>query len=306
VAPTLGIGLEELLRLMTRGFPSPLEHPIPPVTAIDLEPVDPPSCDPDGPLLAEVVKTTTDPYVGRLSLVRVFSGTMRPDSVVHVSGHLATFAGEERGHADHDEDERIGALSSPLGKVQRTVSRGIAGDIVAVAKLTRAETGDTLSDKEAPLLMEPWVLPDPLLPVAVTAASKADEDKLSAGLQRLVAEDPTLRLDRNPETHQVVLWTMGEAHVDVLLDRLANRYGVAVETVPLREAIRRSRPVRHLRHRGRAAAGGKRVRVRRQGGRRRRAPPVHPVGGEGRARPDGTGRRRRLPGDRHPGHADRR
>jgi elongation factor G len=238
VSATTGLGMTELLEAMTSAFPSPLEHPVPPVTDLAGKPKGPLACDPAGPLLAEVVKTTTDPYVGRISLVRVFSGTLRPDSVVHVSGHFSSFFGESRGHEDHDVDERIGSLSSPLGKSQRTVSECIAGDIVAIAKLSRAETGDTLSSKDEPLLMEPWVMPDPLLPVAVVAHAKADEDKLSQGLQRLVAEDPTLRLENNPETHQLVLWTMGEAHVDVLLDRLRNRYGVAVDSVPLRVSLR--------------------------------------------------------------------
>jgi len=229
-----GLGSTELLEVLVSAFPSPLEHPLPPATDLNGSPRGPLTCDPAGPLLAEVVKTTTDPYVGRISLLRVFSGTLSPDSVVHVSGH----AGAERGHEDHDVDERIAALSVPLGKAQRTVSAAVAGDIVAVAKLTRAETGDTLSSKDAPLLMEPWVMPDPLLPVAVVAHAKADEDKLSQGLARLVAEDPTLRLENNPETHQLVLWTMGEAHVDVLLDRLRNRYGVAVDAVPLRVSLR--------------------------------------------------------------------
>jgi len=236
-APT-GLGTAELLEVMTQGFPSPLEHEVPPVTTPDGDPRGPLTCDPSGPLVAEVVKTTTDPYVGRISLVRIFSGTLRPDMTVHVSGHFAGFFGADRGHEDHDVDEKIGALSSPLGKTQRTVPQAIAGDICAVAKLTRAETGDTLSDKDDPLLMEPWVMPEPLLPVAVVAKSKADEDKLSQGLARLVAEDPTLRLEQNAETHQLVLWCMGEAHLDVLLDRLANRYGVAVESVPLRVQLR--------------------------------------------------------------------
>ena len=236
-APT-GLGTAEVLDLMTAGFPSPLEHPVPPVTSPSGNPRGPLSCDPDGPLVAEVVKTTTDPYVGRISLVRVFSGTLTPDTTVHVSGHFSQFFGADRGHEDHDVDEKIGALSSPLGKTQRTVPHAIAGDICAVAKLTRAETGDTLSAKDDPLLMEPWVMPDPLLPVAVVAKSKADEDKLSQGLARLVAEDPTLRLENNPETHQLVLWCMGEAHLDVLLDRLENRYGVAVEPTPLRVQLR--------------------------------------------------------------------
>jgi elongation factor G len=236
-APT-GLGTAELLEVMTQAFPSPLEHEVPPVTTPDGKPRGPLTCDPEGPLVAEVVKTTTDPYVGRISLVRVFSGTLRPDSSVHVSGHIGSFFGADRGHEDHDVDEKVGAITSPLGKTQRTVSRAIAGDICAVAKLTRAETGDTLSAKDDPLLMEPWVMPEPLLSVAVVAKSKADEDKLSQGIARLVAEDPTLRLENNSETHQLVLWCMGEAHVDVLLDRLKNRYGVEVESVPLRVQLR--------------------------------------------------------------------
>jgi len=232
-----GIGIAELLEVMTQAFPAPQEHPMPAVTTVDGKPASGLSCDPDGPLLAEVVKTTSDPYVGRISLVRVFSGALRPDAMVHVSGHGRA----ERGHADHDQDERIGALTSPLGKQQRTIAQCSAGDICAVAKLASAETGDTLSDKDRPLVMEAWAMPEPLLPVAITAKSKADEDKMSQALARLVAEDPTLRLEMNAETRQLVLWCMGEAHVDLLLDRLSSRYGVAVETtelrVPLRETV---------------------------------------------------------------------
>ncbi len=234
VSATTGIGVTELLEVVTRGFPSPLEHPVPPVTTLDGRAREPLASDPDGPLVAEIVKTESDPYVGRISLVRVFSGTLRPDTVLHVSGHGLG----DRGHEDHDVDERAGALSSPLGKVQRPLSYAVAGDICAVAKLARAETGDTLSDKDQPLLMEPWLMPDPLLPIAVVAHSKADEDKLSHGLARLVAEDPTMRLEHNADTNQLVIWALGEAHVDVLLDRLKNRYGVAVDVVPVRVALR--------------------------------------------------------------------
>ena len=229
-----GIGMAELLEVMTQAFPSPLEHPLPPVTGIDGSAVSGLACDPEGPLLAEVVKTTSDPYVGRISLVRVFSGTLRPDATVHVSGHGRA----SRGHPDHDDDERIGALTSPLGKQQRPLASCGAGNICAVAKLSTAETGDTLSSKEQPLLMESWTMPEPLLPVAIVAKSKADEDKLSAALARLVAEDPTMRLEMNAETRQLVLWCMGEAHADVLLDRLSSRYGVSVNTVDLRVPLR--------------------------------------------------------------------
>jgi len=234
VSSVTNMGMLEVLEVMTRGFPSPVEHAVPPVTTPEGKPKGPFDADPDGPLVAEVIKTVTDPYVGRVSLVRVFSGTMRPDTTVHVSGHGMA----ERGHEDHDVDERIGALSSPLGKAQRQMAKAIAGDICAVAKLTRAETGDTLSDKDTPLLMQPWEMPEPLLPVAIVAHSKADEDKLSQGLGRLVAEDPTMRLEQNPETNQLVIWALGEAHVDVLLERLRNRYGVAVDPEPLRVALR--------------------------------------------------------------------
>ena len=232
VEPT-GFGLRELLNVMTRGFPSPLEHPLPPVTAIDGSPVDPVTCDPGGPLLAEVVKTSSDPYVGRISLVRVFSGTLTPESLVHVSGHFAT----DREH-DHDVDERFAAITSPLGKTQRPIEHGIAGDIVAVAKLLHAETGDTLSQPDRPLLMQPWLMPDPLLPVAIVAHTTSDEDRLGQALSRLTLEDPSLRLANDSETGQLVLWCLGEAHADVVLDRLTNRHGVAVDVVPLRVSLR--------------------------------------------------------------------
>ncbi|MET9418411.1 elongation factor G-like protein EF-G2 [Streptomyces klenkii] len=229
-----GLGTVELLELITGGFPTPLEREAPAVTTPDGRPRTPVTCDPAGPLAAEVIKTSSDPYVGRISLVRVFSGTLRPDETVHVSGHGL----EDRGHESHDVDERLGALSSPFGKQQRPLPQAIAGDIACVAKLTRAETGDTLSAKGDPLLMEPWRMPDPLLPVAIQAHSKADEDKLSQGLARLVAEDPTMRLEQNQHTHQVVLWCLGEAHRDVALERLRTRYGVQVDVVPHKVSLR--------------------------------------------------------------------
>ncbi|MEU5057521.1 MULTISPECIES: elongation factor G-like protein EF-G2 [unclassified Streptomyces] len=229
-----GIGTVELLELITGGFPTPLERAAPVVTTPSGDARTVNVCDPEGPLVAEVVKTASDPYVGRISLVRVFSGTLRPDDTVHVSGHGLA----DRGHEDHDVDERIGALSSPFGKQQRVLSHCIAGDMACVAKLGRAETGDTLSAKDDPLLMEPWDMPDPLLPLAIEAHSKPDEDKLSQGLSRLVAEDPTMRLEQNQATHQVVLWCLGEAHADVALERLRNRYGVQVDVVPHKVSLR--------------------------------------------------------------------
>ncbi|MEU8882321.1 elongation factor G-like protein EF-G2 [Streptomyces hydrogenans] len=229
-----GLGTVELLELITRGFPSPLEHEPPAVTTPSGEPRPALACDPEGPLVAEVVKTAADPYQGRISLVRVFSGTLRPDETVHVSGHGLA----DRGHEDHDVDERVGALTSPFGKQQRPVAHCVAGDLACVARLGRAETGDTVSAKDDPLLIAPWTMPEPLLPLAVEAHSKADEDRLSQGLAKLVAEDPTLRLEQNQDTGQVVLWCLGEAHQDVVLERLRGRYGVRVDAVPYRVPLR--------------------------------------------------------------------
>ena len=229
------LGASELLELMSGGFPSPAEHVMPALTRPDGTPVgELAAADPAGPLVAEVIKTTTDAYVGRVSLVRVFSGTLHPDLPVHVCGHGM----EERGHPDHDVDERIGALVSPLGKTLRPVDVCVAGDICAVTKLAHAETGDTLSSREDPYLMAPWVMPEPLLPLAIGAHSKADEDKLSTALYRLVAEDPTLRMQLDTETGQLVLWCLGEAHSDVVLDRLSSKFGVSVDQQDLRVALR--------------------------------------------------------------------
>lgn len=237
LGPVATVGTREVLELIVGGFPTPAEHPLPAVTTPDGASAAPLACDPAGPLCAEVVQTTSDQFAGRLSLVRVFSGTLRPDTVLHVSGHFLT----DRGHPDHDEDERAGAISSPLGASLTPMSTGVAGAVVAVARLNHAETGDTLSDPAQPLLIEPWLMPDPLLPVAVTAATRNDEDKLSTALGRLQAEDPTVRVERNAETHQVVLWTMGQTHADVLMDRLRRRFGVNVtaeaQRIPLRSTF---------------------------------------------------------------------
>jgi elongation factor G len=238
VCSATGVGRTELLDLAVRAFPSPFEHPSPEVFTPSGAVADPITCDPQGPLVAEVVKTTSDPYVGRLSLVRVFSGTLVPDQSVHVSGHLSAFFGDATGHDDHDEDERIGALAHTFGRTQVTATRLVAGDLGAIGRLTRAETGDTLSDVDNPRVLRPWSLPEPLLPIAIVAHSKADEDKLSQALARLGAEDPSLRIDNNAETHQLVLWCMGEAHADVVLERLTSRYSVHVDQVPFTVSLR--------------------------------------------------------------------
>jgi elongation factor G len=232
-----GVGCSELLDLAVDGFPSPQEHPSPDVFTPAGKQAEPIEGDPKGVLVAEVIRTSSDPYVGRVSLVRVFSGTLTADDPVHVSGHFTSFYSDSP-HEDHDEDERIGSLSYPFGGSHVPASAVVAGDLCAIGKLSRAETGDTLSSIDEPRVLKPWSMPEPLLPVAIVARSKADEDKLSVALGRLAAEDPSLRVENNPETHQLVLWCMGEAHADVLITRLADRYAVHVETAPFLVSLR--------------------------------------------------------------------
>ncbi|MGY2746483.1 elongation factor G-like protein EF-G2 [Arthrobacter sp. UYCu723] len=231
-----GVGLAEVLEVVTRAFPSPAERELPAVTELDGAPAGPLACDPAGPLAGEVVRTTTDAFLGRVCLVRLFCGTLREDSAVHVGGRGLA----DRGHEDHDSDERVTHLYSPLGSSLRPVPYCVAGDICALTKLGVAETGDTISAKEMPLLVQPWEMPAPLLPVAVEAASHGDEDALAKSLGKVAAGDPTLRVERNSETHQLILWCMGEAHAEVVLGRLRDQ-GVNLQTVevvtPLRETF---------------------------------------------------------------------
>jgi elongation factor G len=239
VIPTSAVtnlGTAELLEVLVRAFPPPTEGSLPNVTDLAGNPVASLACDPSGPLAAEVVRTSIDPFLGRICLVRVFSGTLREDSPVHVGGHGLA----DRGHQDHDTDERVTHIYSPLGATLRPVPYSVAGDMCALAKLGSAETGDTISSRDKPLMLATWEMPEPLLPVAVEADSRSDEDALARSLGKIAAGDPTLRVERNAETHQLVLWCMGEAHADVVLDRIREQ-GVKLHTVevvtPLRETF---------------------------------------------------------------------
>lgn len=235
-----GVGVGELLRLFAEGFPSPSDAWLPEVTTPTYDDFAEISADPSGPLVAEVIRTTSDQYVGRLALVRIFSGTLKSDAPVHISGHLEAMAGHDvDGHPGHDTDaDHVGAISSPTGGEPQSRSHAIAGEVVLVTKLAHAETSDTISTPEQPALVQAWLLPEPLLPVAIHAVSKNDEDKLATALQRLVAEDVTMRLEHNVETHQLVLWALGPAHVEDLLVRLKDRYHVNVEVEPLKTSLR--------------------------------------------------------------------
>lgn len=231
VVPTSGLGIPELIEVICRGLPQPVEHVLPSVFSPAGAERPALTGTPDGPLVAEVVKTTTDPYVGRQSLVRVFSGTLRPDAPVHVSGHFSRFTGDDQDeihHPEHDLDERAGTVGLPVGATSTPVPVAIAGDIVTVSRLAHAETGDTLSDPDDPLVLAPWDIPHPMLPIAIAAASPAEEDRMMIGLGRLQAEDPTLRVQVDRATGQLLLWVLGEQHLEVAIDRLQSRHGVHV------------------------------------------------------------------------------
>ncbi|MBM4409412.1 MAG: elongation factor G, partial [Chloroflexi bacterium] len=222
-----GIGIAGLLDAFVRYLPSPEEEG--PVRANDAKsgaqvalPV-----DANGPLLVRVFKTAADPYVGRLTYLRVYSGTLRSQ------GHAW--------NASRSEDERIGQLLVLHGKDQEPVGEIRAGEIGAVAKLSVTETGDTLSSKEKPLVLPELDFPDPSLTLAIEPVSKGDLDKMGPALQRMLEEEPTVRLERSDAGEQVLI-AMGEAQVAVLLERVKRKFGAAIATrtpkVPYKETIR--------------------------------------------------------------------
>jgi elongation factor G len=217
------IGVDRVLQFVADEFPSPLDRG--PVTVLDKAGEEKQRAgDPNESLAAYVFKTVSDPYVGHITMFRVFSGKVRPDASVY--------------NATKGTDERVGQLFSLRGKEHETVSEVPAGDIAAVAKLSHTTTGDTLSIKDDPVTLPPIEMPEPLLAFAITPKTKGDEDKLSTALSRLREEDPTLRIERSDETHETVMYGMGEAHLDVQIERMKRKFGVEVATAPAKIAYR--------------------------------------------------------------------
>ena len=224
---TKGIGLRGLLDAIVRYLPTPAEEP----SAAAREPKSGDSVEvaPDaaGPLLVRVFKTTADPFVGRLTYLRVLAGTLRSQ------GHVW--------NAERGEDERIGQLLRLRGKEQEPVGELKAGEIGAVAKLSATATGDTLSTKERPLVLDRPVYPTPTLVVAIEPQTKADLDKMGPALQRMLEEEPSVRVERSATGEQLLV-TMGETQIAVICERLKRKFGSSIAThtprIPYRETIR--------------------------------------------------------------------
>ncbi|MDO8731270.1 MAG: GTP-binding protein [Actinomycetota bacterium] len=227
-----GVGAELILDLIVRSFPSPLERELPMVTNPQGEAIPPLTADPEGPLCAEVIKTTTDPQLGKISLVRVFSGRLPAEAPLHISGHF-----HNRGDRfDHDLTERDGQLWLSVGAIRTNVESAIAGSIVSVTQLNRAETGDTISYTTNPMLIEPWLMPEARLPIAISTAVVAHETHLAPALERLIAEDPTLRFELIDG--QLVLWCLGEAHGELAVERMRERFAIEVVAEELKISLR--------------------------------------------------------------------
>jgi len=214
------IGIHSLMGVAASAFPSPLD--VPASTNGDTL-----KADPSGPLVALVFKTAADPYVGRLTYFRVLSGTLKADS--------------QAWNATRQAAERIGPVYHMSGKTQEQVPQVTAGDIGAVAKLAETQTGDTLCAKEKPVSLPAISFPAPAFSAAITPKTKADFDKMGTALQRIVEEDPSLHLERSPDTGETILSGLGDSHVEVALEKIRRKFGVELEMatprVPYRETV---------------------------------------------------------------------
>ena len=211
------VGVDTLLDFIVSSVPSPAS--VPPVEGTDGE-----KRNPDDPFCALVFKTMADPYVGKLTYFRVFSGSIKSDSHIF--------------NANKERDERVGQVYFLLGKSQEATASVGAGDIGAVAKLQETSTGDTLCDKAKAITLKPIGFPDPVYYLAVRAKTKADEDKLGPGLQKLAEEDPTFRTTRDAATSQTLMMGLGDVHLDIMVERLKRKFGVDVETETPKVAYR--------------------------------------------------------------------
>ena len=225
---TANVGIFQLMDVLADVMPSPLEmQPREAVKNGEPFKIEP---KPDGVFSALCFKVMVDPYVGKLSFLRVFSGSLTSDQNLY--------------NVNKGEEERISAFKFMKGKDGEDQKEVVCGDIVVIPKLHTTTVGDTLSVKGASFQYPPIQFPRPIYSVAVTPKSRADEDKLSNAIHRMREEDATLHFEKNPETGDNVLSGMGDVHLDIILSKIKDRYGVELETgtpkVPYRETIKKS------------------------------------------------------------------
>jgi elongation factor G len=223
-AATLNRGARPILDAIVSYLPSPAERGATKAISPQGNKPEELAPDPEGPLAALVFKTLADPFIGRLTFFRVFSGTLRPDSHIW--------------NASKEKEERIGTIMALRGKNQENATAVPAGDIAAVAKLVITTTGDTLASREHPLILEPIDFPEPVFAAAVEARSRTDQDKMGPALQRMQEEDPTIRVRRDPETAQTVVSGMGDSHVEITVERIKRKFGADLRIEPLRVPYR--------------------------------------------------------------------
>ena len=227
---TGNIGVTEFLAVTRAYLPSPADGVKPRLTKAGAGDEVSFEADTDKPLAALVFKTTADPFVGKLSLFRVFQGSVKSNSEVW--------------DANQGQSERVGQLYLPKGKNQENLAEVTAGDIGAVGKLSSTVTGDTLCARDNQVTFEPIEMPVGYYRVAVSPASKADLDKMSLALSRIVEEDPSLRMSRNATTSETLITGLGDAQIDVAIDKIKRKFGaelrVKLPRVPYRETITRT------------------------------------------------------------------
>jgi elongation factor G len=240
------IGVQPLLDVAISCFPSPLERG--PVQGKNAKTGEPETREPkeDTPFSAFVFKTIADPFAGKLSLFKVYSGSVNADSNLF--------------NSKKDVKERIGQIFLLEGKKQKPIGFASVGDIVAVAKLKETTTGDTFSDEKKPIVFEETKLPLPVISYALTPKSKGDEDKITASLARIHEEDPTMMLGRDEQTGEILLSGVGQTHVEVIVEKLRRKFGVevnlSVPKVPYKETIRGSKTSVIYRHKKQTGGRG--------------------------------------------------
>jgi elongation factor G len=224
---TLNMGVKQLMDTIVKLFPTPLERePFAGVDPSTKEPQEVP-VKKEGKTVAFVFKTLADPFAGRISMVKVISGTLKGDSTVR--------------NLNQDKDERLGPIQLPQGKSNEPVSEARAGDICAVLKLKETTTGDTLGEKGFPTLIKKVDFPEPAISFAIQPKSRGDEDKIGTAIARIIEEDPSIRFGRDPQTKEFLLSGSGQLHVEVVVAKLQKKFGVEVilkpPKVPYRETI---------------------------------------------------------------------